>query len=67
MERIYPKRIGGGGRVCGSRESHTVSNSEITEIIQKELWRMPYRPDALNYPVRGKGREGEWTKAEAGR
>lgn len=53
MERIYPKRIGGGGRVCGSRESHTVSNSEITEIIQKELWRMPYRPDALNYPVRG--------------
>lgn len=41
--------------MCGSRESHTVSNSEITEIIQKELWRMPYRPDALNYPGSGGG------------
>lgn len=45
--------------MCGSRESHTVSNSEITEIIQKELWRMPYRPDALNYPVQGEGRMDE--------
>lgn len=49
--------------MCGSRESHTVSNSEITEIIQKELWRMPYRPDALNYPVQ---REGEGRMDEGG-